>query len=158
MKLEKWALIAEIVGGVAIVLSLIFVGAEIRRNTAATYAATYDRLLSDHMNLSIAEANNPEISLAYLYFENSELLDSTDDPQYLQGRSIWMALARIYERAYFAHEYGRLGDSEWGRYQNHMCGEVFRAMLPKLDYPGEQLVFAREFWNYLQDCEPDFQL
>jgi len=158
MKLERWALIAEIVGGVAIVLSLIFVGLEIRRNTTATYAATYDRILADHMNMNVAEANNPGMALAYQYFADSELLDSTDDVQYLQGRSSWLAIGRLYERAFFAHEYGQLGESEWGRYQNQMCGDAFQAQLRKLDPPGEYLVFARDFWNYLQTCEPDFQL
>jgi hypothetical protein len=36
MKLEKWALIAEIVGGVSVVITLIFLIAGIRENTAVT--------------------------------------------------------------------------------------------------------------------------
>jgi hypothetical protein len=40
MTLEKWALIAEIVGSVAIVISLIFVGVQLRANTSATRSAT----------------------------------------------------------------------------------------------------------------------
>ncbi len=42
MKLEKWALIAEIIGGVAIVLSLLFVGLEIRGNTQVARAEAYE--------------------------------------------------------------------------------------------------------------------
>lgn len=40
MTLEKWALIAEIIGSVAIVISLIFVGVQLRANTSATRSAT----------------------------------------------------------------------------------------------------------------------
>ena len=67
MKLEKWALIAEIIGGIAIVLSLVFVGIEIRRNTNAAYAATYDQILADHIDINLAEAN----SLSTLNFAKS---------------------------------------------------------------------------------------
>jgi hypothetical protein len=40
MKLEKWALIAEIVGALAIVISLAFVGVQLQANTSATRSAT----------------------------------------------------------------------------------------------------------------------
>jgi hypothetical protein len=40
MTLEQWALIAEIVGSVAIVVSLIFVGVQLQANTSATKSAT----------------------------------------------------------------------------------------------------------------------
>ena len=40
MKLEKWALIAEIVGGVAIVVTLIALIVELRGNTGAIRAQT----------------------------------------------------------------------------------------------------------------------
>lgn len=34
MKLQKWALIAEIIGGIAIVVSLVFVGLEVRQSNS----------------------------------------------------------------------------------------------------------------------------
>ncbi len=40
MKLEKWALIAEVVGGLAVVATLIVLIAEIRSNTEAISAQT----------------------------------------------------------------------------------------------------------------------
>jgi hypothetical protein len=40
MTLENWALIAEIIGSIAVVVSLIFVGVQLRDNTSATKSAT----------------------------------------------------------------------------------------------------------------------
>ena len=40
MTLGNWALIAEIVGSVAVVVSLVFVGVQLRANTSATRSAT----------------------------------------------------------------------------------------------------------------------
>jgi len=58
LTLDKWALIAEIVGGLAIVLSLIFVGLEIRENTRVTML-TSDRAVDQQnlaLNLSVASS------------------------------------------------------------------------------------------------------
>jgi hypothetical protein len=40
MKLDKWASIADIISGIAIVVTLLVLIYETRQNTAATYAAS----------------------------------------------------------------------------------------------------------------------
>ena len=51
MKLSEWAHAAEIIGGAAIIASLIFVGLEVRENTRVT-VLTSDRAL-DQQNLAL---------------------------------------------------------------------------------------------------------
>lgn len=46
MKLKQWALTAELVGAVAVVVSLVYVGAGIRQNTCAIMAANHQNLLA----------------------------------------------------------------------------------------------------------------
>ena len=41
--LAEWASVAEIIGALAIVVSLVFVGLQIRANTRATQNATYQQ-------------------------------------------------------------------------------------------------------------------
>ena len=62
-RLQRWALTAEIIGGVAIVVSLIFVGYEVRQSTkeaalnrSAIETATYQGLMEN-----IAALNEPAI-------------------------------------------------------------------------------------------------
>ena len=52
MKLEKWALIAEIIGGVAVVFSLIYVGFQVAQNTQAIRINTVQQSLSWILNES----------------------------------------------------------------------------------------------------------
>ena len=60
MKLEKWALIAEVVGGVAIVVSLVVLIFEVRGNTEAVSAATFQNV-SDSISANGMEiAADPE--------------------------------------------------------------------------------------------------
>ena len=61
MKLEKWALIAEIIGGIAIVVSLIFVGYEVRQNTQATQIAAYQQLINGISEFNIQTLENPDL-------------------------------------------------------------------------------------------------
>jgi len=64
-KLQKWALIAEIVGGLAIVVSLVFLIIEVRGNSNLIRANAYDQniqslvdwrmwVISDEVRLQLA--------------------------------------------------------------------------------------------------------
>ena len=45
LRLSELAQIAEIIAAVAVIVSLLYVGMEVRRNTAATQAATYQEVV-----------------------------------------------------------------------------------------------------------------
>ncbi len=51
MRLKRWALVAEIVGGVAIILSLVFVGLQIADGNREARAATMQSILNAEMNM-----------------------------------------------------------------------------------------------------------
>ena len=66
MKLEKWALIAEIVSAIAIVLSLVFVGFQVRQgaeatdnNTAATRGQVLESLMNADLDVLMLAAEHP---------------------------------------------------------------------------------------------------
>jgi len=45
-KLQEWALVAEIVGAVAVVVSLIYVGVSVRQNTDAILVANHQAIVA----------------------------------------------------------------------------------------------------------------
>jgi hypothetical protein len=60
MKLSEWANVAEIIGGAAIIASLIFVGLEVRENTQVI-KLTSDRALDQQnlvLNTAVAESHD----------------------------------------------------------------------------------------------------
>jgi hypothetical protein len=59
MKLKEWALLAEIVGAVAVVISLTFVGVQARQSAEQT--------ASKGKALALNHLNNREISVILLY-------------------------------------------------------------------------------------------
>jgi hypothetical protein len=145
---SHWATVAEIVSAIAIVASLIFVGIQIRVNTTTETLSTYDRLHGDLINWQMQLATNSEI----LDSLNALITGGRDtDGQLTMGSVALLALWQIYERAYFARSYGRLGDEEWNRYQRFMCDSGLSETRTQLS--GQ--AFTDEFWQYLETCQSE---
>jgi hypothetical protein len=139
VKLEKVGIIAEIVGTTAIVVTLALVLYELRQNTAASYASSWDAITEAQIGWRMAMAENSDMREAW-----AEKIGADLDV----GNLIGTALLLNYERAYFANFYGRLGDDEWARYQRSMCGPSFQKFLAEVN-PG---FFTDVFWAELQRC------
>ena len=134
MKLEKIGIIAEIVGTTAIVVTLVLV-----LYTAASYAASWDAITESQIDWRMAMVTNPELRAAW-----SERVGDEIELANLYGT----VLLLNYERAYFAHSYGRLGEAEWIRYQRSMCGPLARQLISE----GNARFFTDEFVEHLRQC------
>jgi hypothetical protein len=118
MKLEKWALIAEIGSAIAVVVSLIFVGMQVRTgaeetavNTAAIRAAAFQDLQTGIVNLNVLLIENPDFDAAVY-----RVLDLDQDPESEVQRRLagaWLRLViRHGEIAYKQLENGLIDESE----------------------------------------------
>jgi len=130
MKLEKWALIAEIIGGLAIVLSLVFVGVQLQQTNQLNRANTYLQIMQN-LNQASAEIH----SIASTYEAWTEFNDNNTagnvDAEYSneQVREIRFALGqifRLYDAAFYAREYSMIGEVEWSRMARNFCRQVDR--------------------------------
>ena len=150
-KLSDWASVAEIISAIAIVISLIFVGFEIRRNTGAEYLSSYDRLLAEVTDWRMTLATNPETHEAWLSYRAATDPSSIDPMVRRTGQAVGIALVQIYERAYYARVYGSIGDAEWSRFQTIMCNPDSDAF-PKVLSGSRGPRFSQEFLDYLAEC------
>ena len=153
-RLQEFALIAEIVSAVAIVVSLIFVGFQIRENTTSNYALSYDQLLAATIEWNLSFANNPDTMAAFQDWVNSEdPSTSLDSIEADRGARIAQSIGQLYERAYFARFYGRLADNEWARYHRRLCTFFNSAQIaPKID----DTMFSPELLRYAsEECGGD---
>ncbi len=120
VKLKNWALVAEIAGGAAVILTLAFPAAETRSNTNAVRAQTYQSLmaeLNDYREMMARDA---------IYAEAREKMQASGWPSLSlhEKRAIRMPEYirwAIYESAYFANLRGVLGKPEWERFAAGMC-------------------------------------
>ena len=144
-KLQIYALIAEITGSIAIVISLVFVGYQMKQNTNAMYAISYDNLLSDQFTWRMDIAKTPA------------LIDSINaNDIYAPGiglKDFQLAVeanTQIYERAYLSYYRGVLGEEEWQRFDGNLCG--VRLILERMEI--NLALFSRVFTDYMisKDC------
>jgi hypothetical protein len=150
MKLQSWALIAEVISGVAVVITLVLLLLGIRENTQATYVSNYQLLLSDINNLSLTVAQDHELSeLRYRYESGgSEVLSEAET---LRIVTLYRSLYRIYETAYFANKHDTLGEDEWNRFVFLICEG--RESHTDILWERIESIFAVDFRDFIEnDC------
>ncbi len=113
-KLQEYALIAEIIGGIAIVLSLIFVGVQIQQSSNAAKAQTRTTLTQIAHEM-IATQMTPE--WADIDKAISEGKGLTDEQQRTFVINTIMQL-RTAENVFYQHRVGTFDDEEFSGYRN----------------------------------------
>jgi len=144
-KLQEYALIAEIIGSLAIVASLVFVGVQVQQNTNLTKANAYRETikeLADWREFVGSDSESIGCYRAYFNLENDTFDATLCDKMGIVVNNIF----EIYETAYFDNLYGFIGDAEWARLEAVACSHFSRAQarntLPRL---------TEEFEGFLND-------
>ena len=150
LKLKQWAQIAEVVGAVAIIVSLIYVGSELKHNTVATQAATFQQMvqLSTTSLISIAsDADLTEIMTRAV--QDPDLLNDQERFRwFLINRAQWRGM----EAAFFQYQHGVLGDPEWMSYEKMMCGEIFTVTGGHAGWDRHRFVLSPDFVTFIESC------
>ena len=126
-KLQEYALIAEIVGAIAVVISLIYVGASVGQNTAVVEVANHQALVAmdSDKNTWLRDAD-----FAAIYEKaRSDFgqLSKVDSRQYL---TFVADTLNAWEFAFITHENGAMADNIWhgwdGFYRSEFETEAFQ--------------------------------
>lgn len=147
-KLKKIALIAEIFGGIAILISLIFVGIQFKENAKATKSANASATVAAMANWYVEIGNNSESSeLFYNFMANPDVLTPQ---QRFQAVMNLHGLFVIFQNSYYLSKEGTL-DSE-------MQNSLTSVMLGAKDQLGfnffweqRKSFFFKEFRLYVED-------
>lgn len=144
MKLSDWAEVAEIIGAVAIVASLVFVGSEIRNNTGAVRTATIQSIAeqSNAMDLEFATDENLPRLISLMFDEDISREALTGEDRMRLDMAIRVALRRV-ENIYLHVESGVLDRNAFRR----------------IGFAFYQTKFAGEYWSTARDgFDPKFVL
>lgn len=109
--LTEWALIAEIIGGIAVVGSLLFVGVEVRKNSAASRANAFQALSESVTQVTETVAISEQLTrLVRLGHADPRALREDERIRFL---SILMVYWRRFEAAFIQHQLGIISSAEW---------------------------------------------
>jgi hypothetical protein len=149
-KLLEWASVAEIVSGIAVVITLVFLVLSIREETAVTRAAVYSDLLEEINRLDEVVIADPELSRLIDAFADQDTA-GLDEAERRRLQKMVLALFRIYDKAYFANEAGLVGDPEWERMQSATCIGYARATAFGMELDRSEML-AQEFRNHMAEA------
>jgi hypothetical protein len=148
-KLSDWASAAEIVSGIAVVVTLVFLILGIRENTNITRASMYQDIVEETNDFQEMVTVNPEmlrVWTAYIQGDATEF-DELDNQRL---NSIVLTQFRTFESAYYSRNYAVIGEREWGRIDRTICDWVRRA-----NSVGKDRLLTRlttpEFTSYLAE-------
>jgi len=105
-KLKKLALWAEIFGGVAVLISLLFVGVQLRENTKATRSSTATATISNISEWYVTMGTDGESSASFWRFLADP--ESMTKEERLQHIYIIHALFLTFQNSYFLAQEGTL--------------------------------------------------
>lgn len=124
-KLQEYALIAEIIGGIGIIASLIFVGLEIHDNSRIAEINAFQDLVTEMMVLNRMQVENPELrAVEVKVFRGDEQL--SDEERNILSPYLRAAV--------------RMGQLAFIQYQNEVIDErkLQSALAPVTYYMGQE--------------------
>ena len=139
----------ELAGAIAVLIGLVFVGLELRQNTKAVQAATFQGMTETSSDFLVTIASEPELRRVWsASFATPEELNEEDREihAFLQN-SFWLRM----QNAFRQWQIGTLSDEDWLVYRNLSCGFARRPLYQEFwqNFPA----MTDSFKRMLEDCD-----
>jgi len=134
--------VIEAAAAVAVLLGLIFVGLELKQNTAAMQAATFQGLADSSQEHLFLIASNPELlEINQKAAMNPDQLTETEALQYYNlERARWLRSHVAFQQ--FSR--GTLGKGDWEPYERLICRREFSS------WQDHKSVFSSKFVSFVE--------
>ena len=145
-RLSDWASIAEITAAVAVILSLVYVGIELRHNTQALQHESYQNVL-DRMSeeQSILATNEDLLEIA---MKAEVAPDELSAFEWRRFKHLVLPSFGTWEYIYLANQDGAVSELQWRAFQPYflelICSPGYFKIWDEMQY-----AFAAEFIDYM---------
>ena len=149
LTLTEWAAAGEIVGTVAVVISLLVVAYSIDRNTAATHASNENILFERHAEL--ANQFMLDATLAEILVKRRNGDADLSDVEAVRWEKYELNLLDIWAMAYNRHQRELLAENQWiawDTYFTHVFSTGGEA-ISKSRWEDLQFGFDKDFWKHV---------
>jgi hypothetical protein len=150
--------LAEVIGLLGVVASLIFVGVEVRQNSVATRAATDAAVADGYRDLNLAIATSSDLARVFAEHAADPGAAPAEDQILMLG--LWRALFHIWSNSHRQHLNGTLDPAIFDGVVQEM--KTYSGT-PSIGAPINQIERRRRFMQWAWESErfifnPDFQL
>lgn len=147
--LTQWAQVAEIVAAVAVVASLVYVGREVRSNTAAVRGAAMQEIATTdaHALMTIA-ADSALSEIIRVGYQNPDRLSRGDAFRFqIFLRQFWLSFQNIYQQAGL----DLIDHGVWESYLSVICG-MWNHPGVRRTWPEHREVLAPDYVAIVEAC------
>ena len=148
LRLGDWANIAEIIGTLAFVVSLIFVGLQISQNTAATRTSASQAVHSNLADWYRSVQGNPELlSLSTKGMADYGALSPTEKSQFI---ALFMASNLNTQDAFYKWRDGSLDPEVWRSWEM-VSMNLYSTPGGKAFWDERRYLFAQSYQDFVQN-------
>lgn len=145
------AAIAELIGALGVIASLIFVGLQVRQNTRSLRAATYDSLVGSNGEWLKALIGDPTLASSF----EEAVADWSRVSESERPRVMYLLtqLFRQWENTFFQHRQGTLDPGLW-RTWSHIIVSYFHQPGLQEWWKLRRHAYSAEFAEFLESSAP----
>jgi hypothetical protein len=130
VSLNELADIGEFIGGIAVVVTLIYLALQIRQNTNAVLSNTQQSLFDNWADLSNRILEHPSVPLPQLMLKARDNREELDSEETLRFESLATRIFGMYETTFYHQQQGLLDEKFWrvydSYYRDNLVGEGFQ--------------------------------
>ena len=150
--LSDWANVAEIAAATGVVISLIYVGLELRSNTEATQAATREAINQKDMQFLSLRLDSSLLARAHAKRLKGEELSFLEESQLIQEDYVNFV---SFEHTFRQYQNGVITQDEWLRHENIVRIQIQRYEYSKLMWQNHHDTFTPEFQELVKSFLSD---
>lgn len=152
MTLEQISLVAQIVGAIAFLASLIFVGLQIRQNTQAQRIVAVESLAAAIAAINVPAMQSPLVGTALARTLKDWRTASYDDR--VVAHYFLFSFFKLHEQAWYQHRRRVLEPAQWAGWENLIRAYYHSPGIRDVWWPGRRHAFSPQFQAYLAATEP----
>lgn len=151
MDLKKWALIAEVLGGLGIIVSIIYLGVEVSRNSANTEVTNHLAIVDQIRDLRTPVVESKEYADIRLRADTG--LANLDEIERLRYRNWAFNSLDLWEATFIMYRRGGTSGEVWSVYDSGWCRSLQEsAGLQEVFIDLQDTSFDREFAAHVNNC------
>ena len=147
MSLQELGSIGELLGGLAVFVSFVFLALQIRQNTTSVRAATSASISESLSRFTEMLASQPD--LAHLWYQGRDEYDSLNEEERLRFRLTFLTYMRRLENAFYQQARGFVDPDHWQTTERHIASVMFRPGTLRVWNETKQ-IFSDRFVEFIE--------
>ena len=144
--------VANVLAAIAVILSVIYLGIQIRANTRATHSQTYQLATSALAEMAGIIGSSKE--LARIFRIGMVNPDKLDEDEFAQFGYLGISLFRRFENVYFQHQSGLIDEDFWTGHRDNILWFFHRPGMQAW-WKDRKFAFSKSFREFLDSSKPD---